>query len=146
MRLSLHSLVLATVVGLGLTGAALKVAPAGTSPTTTALFRPEIAEPAGTAALSNRGPYEVTRYVARNCLGEILILPLHRNGEAADLLPGVEGFILDGEITPEFPAVAYTMTRVLAFAGVRKSEPKVFAFAEAGSCELAGRIGAALSE
>lgn len=145
MRHFLHRLALAAVLGIGLAGAALKVAPAADPQSPKSLFHPNIAEPAGTAALSNRGPYAVTRYVARRCLGEIFVLPLHRNGEAADLLPGVKGFVLDGRITAEFPAMAYTVARVMAFAHLRKAEPQVVAFRETGSCNLALRIGAAPS-
>ncbi|WP_281016419.1 MULTISPECIES: hypothetical protein [unclassified Minwuia] len=141
MRIPLHSLLVLASVMLGVAGGYLKASavPADTAPS---LALPSsIAELAETVSLSNRGPYEAQRYVARACLGEIWLLSLHRNGEAVDLLPGVQGYVLDGTISQEFPATAYTVGRLLALAGLRASEPRVHAFAETGSCDLAARIG-----
>jgi len=146
MRRLLRDVALLLLILCGIAGVGLKTAPAMPSETTLIFFAPEIAEPAETVSLSNRGPYRAVRYVARNCLGEIWVLPLHRNGEAADLLPGAQGIVLDGEITREFPAGAYTLERLRAFAGLRTASPQVVAFAERGSCGLAGQIGGTAGE
>jgi hypothetical protein len=141
MRPSVHRLFFLAILALGATGVVLKISTAVEPVVPETALLPAIAELTDTVALSNRGPYEAQRYVARACLGEIWVLPLRRNGEAADLLPGVQGFTLDGNVTGRFPALAYTIGRLLAFTGLRSSEPRVYAFAEKGSCDLAGRIG-----
>lgn len=145
MHRSLHSLFLMAFLALGGAGVFLKTSTAVVIATPETALLPTIAELTDTVALSNRGPFEAQRYVARACLGEIWVLLLRRNGEAADLLPGVQGFTLDGTITGKFPAVAYTVGRLLAFTGLRTSEPKVYAFSEKGSCDLAVRIGTGAS-
>lgn len=134
-------LLLATVAGL--LGAALKPGPAAMASDPVPVLAPAVAEHVRSAPLSDQAPYVAHRYLARGCLGDIWLLPLARNGEAADLLPGVQGFVLDGRITPGFPATAYTLARLSAFAGLRDSAPRVHAFVETGSCELATRIGRA---
>ncbi len=105
----------------------------------------DVADLAMVLPLSNRGPYDAYLYKGRGCLGEIWLLPLHRNGDAASLLPDVQGFLLDGQRSDGFPAMAHAVGQVARLIGLRDTAPQVLAFAETGGCDLLARVTVAAS-
>lgn len=146
MRRPVHKLVFCLAILLGGLGLVLKLGPdLQPKHLATRFIHPEVADLAIVLPLSNQGPYDAHLYKGRGCLGQIWLLPLHRNGEAASLLPAVQGFVLDGRQTDSFPAIAHAAGQVLHFTGLRHTAPQVLAFAETGGCNLLSLIDMARS-
>ncbi|WP_416900136.1 MAG: hypothetical protein ACMVY4_10705 [Minwuia sp.] len=140
---NLPEIAIALALLLGAAGIAGKAAPAMPARGSgAAVLDPAIARRVETHSFSDRGPYVAGRYAAIGCLGEIWLLELHRNGEAADLLPGADGYLLDGVTHRRYPAFRMFREHMAAFAGLRAGPPRVFAYREAGRCGLAERVQA----
>ncbi|EPJ43965.1 MAG: hypothetical protein OFPI_41300 [Osedax symbiont Rs2] len=107
----------------------------------------------GSIAAANLGPYTIAGFKAKNCLGNIAILPLFRNAEGAHILrllaqgEVTHGVIYKGMIYSQFPQLNYTVSQLkikikTAF-GLKNKVLQPLAFAETGNCQLAKNLAMA---
>jgi len=107
-------------------------------------------KPLGKMRATNQGAYYIKGYQSPHCQGSIALLSLHRNAEAAHILPLLvpnadsQGYIFNGQIHQHFPQFGYAFARVKQKIRQLLSLPikpiHALAFAEFGQCHIAPLI------